>query len=79
MLIFEIAEKINYSITTLFINMAKLFDHQYRKVNAGRNTTGGSSVSVVIPKPMIEALGLGKGSYVKVSMKDNQIIIEKAD
>jgi AbrB family looped-hinge helix DNA binding protein len=49
---------------------------EYRKV---QGLVGESSFSIVLPKSFANALGIGKGDFVKVySTEDKKIVVEKA-
>jgi bifunctional DNA-binding transcriptional regulator/antitoxin component of YhaV-PrlF toxin-antitoxin module len=48
---------------------------EYRKV---QRLVGGSSFSIVLPKSFANALGIGKGDFVKVYTAEEKIIVEKA-
>lgn len=52
-------------------NMGNL---EIRKV---QYTSPDGSFSVVLPKAMCEKLGIGKGDYVKVSLHDKTLVVEK--
>jgi len=49
--------------------------NEYRKV---QGLMGESSFSIVLPKSFANALGIGKGDFVKVYTDDSKIIVEKA-
>lgn len=49
-------------------------DYDYRTVGI----VGSASFCVVLPKEYAISLGVGKGDFVKVSWKQNKIVIEKA-
>ncbi len=48
---------------------------EYRKV---QGLVGESSFSIVLPKSFANALGIGKGDFVKVYTDDGKIVVEKA-
>jgi bifunctional DNA-binding transcriptional regulator/antitoxin component of YhaV-PrlF toxin-antitoxin module len=48
---------------------------EYRKV---QRLVGESSFSIVLPKSFANALGIGKGDFVKVYTAEEKIIVEKA-
>jgi hypothetical protein len=48
---------------------------EYRKV---QGLVGESSFSIVLPKSFANALGIGKGDFVKVYADESKIIVEKA-
>jgi antitoxin component of MazEF toxin-antitoxin module len=49
---------------------------EYRKVQA---LHGNSTFVLVLPKDFAVALKLTKGDYVKCKVRDNQLIVEKAE
>jgi AbrB family looped-hinge helix DNA binding protein len=49
--------------------------NEYRKV---QGLVGESSFSIVLPKSFANALGIGKGDFVKVYTSDEKIVVEKA-
>ena len=49
--------------------------NEYRKV---QGLVGESSFSIVLPKSFANALGIGKGDFVKVYADESKIIVEKA-
>jgi AbrB family looped-hinge helix DNA binding protein len=49
---------------------------QYRKI---QGILGDQSFSVVLPKHYAQSLGISKGDYVKVTLEDQRIVIEKTD
>ena len=49
--------------------------NEYRKV---QGLMGESSFSIVLPKSFANALGIGKGDFVKVYTDERKIIVEKA-
>ncbi len=48
---------------------------EYRKV---QGLVGETSFSIVLPKSFANALGIGKGDFVKVYTNESKIIVEKA-
>jgi len=48
---------------------------EFRKV---QGLVGESSFSIVLPKSFANALGIGKGDFVKVYTNESKIIVEKA-
>ncbi len=48
---------------------------EYRKV---QGLVGESSFSIVLPKSFANALGIGKGDFVKVYTDHEKIVVEKA-
>ncbi len=48
---------------------------EYRKV---QGLVGESSFSIVLSKSFANALGIGKGDFVKVYTSDDKIVVEKA-
>ncbi len=53
----------------------KSYNKEYRKV---QGLVGESSFSIVLPKSFANALGIGKGDFVKVySTEDKKIVVEK--
>ena len=48
---------------------------EFRKV---QGLVGESSFSIVLPKSFANALGIGKGDFVKVYADNSKIIVEKA-
>ena len=49
---------------------------EFRKVQA---IHGNSTLVLVLPKDFAIALNIAKGDYVKCKVRDNQLIIEKAE
>jgi len=48
---------------------------EYRKV---QGLVGETSFSIVLPKSIVNALGISRGDFVQIYRDDNKIIIEKA-
>jgi hypothetical protein len=48
---------------------------EYRKV---QGLVGESSFSIVLPKSFAIALGIGKGDFVKVTLEEKQLVVQKA-
>ena len=57
-----------------FINNEKI-GKEYRKV---QGLVGESSFSIVLPKSFAIALGIGKGDFVKVTLGEKQLLVQKA-
>jgi hypothetical protein len=57
------------------LNTQKIEHKEFRKV---QGLVGESSFSIVLPKSFANALGIGKGDFVKVYADDSKIIVEKA-
>ncbi|MEJ7642584.1 MAG: AbrB/MazE/SpoVT family DNA-binding domain-containing protein [Candidatus Nitrosocosmicus sp.] len=53
----------------------KSYNKEYRKV---QGLVGESSFSIVLPKSFANALGIGKGDFVKVYTENEKIVVEKA-
>jgi hypothetical protein len=49
---------------------------EYRKVQA---IHGNSTFVLVLPKDFVSILDIGKGDYVKCSILDNRIVVEKIE
>lgn len=49
---------------------------EYRKV---QGLVGEASFSIILPKEYALNLGIGKGDFLRVSLKDKQLILEKAE
>jgi bifunctional DNA-binding transcriptional regulator/antitoxin component of YhaV-PrlF toxin-antitoxin module len=41
--------------------------------------TGERSLTFVLPKIYSEKLGIGKGDFLKVSIEDGKLVVQKAD
>ncbi len=49
---------------------------QYRKI---QGIVGDHSFSVVLPKHYAQSLGISKGDYVKVTLENQRIVLEKTE
>ena len=49
---------------------------EYRKIQA---IHGNSTLILVLPKDFAVALKIAKGDYVKCKVRDNRLIVEKAE
>ena len=49
---------------------------EYRKVQA---IHGNSTFVLVLPRDFVSMLNIAKGDYVKCKVKDNQLIVERAE
>ncbi len=58
-----------------FLKTDKDNSKEYRKIPG---LVGESSFSIVLPKSFANALGIGKGDFVKVYTSDEKIVVEKA-
>ena len=58
-----------------FIETSNKNCKEYRKV---QGLVGESSFSIVLPKSFANALGIGKGDFVKVYTENEKIVVEKA-
>jgi len=70
---------INYARDLIYkimgLNTQTIEHKEYRKV---QGLVGESSFSIVLPKSFANALGIGKGDFVKVYADESKIIVEKA-
>lgn len=53
-----------------------MIDKQIRRVQA---YTGERSLTIVLPKHFSEVLSIAKGDYVKCTISEKKLIVEKAD
>ena len=62
-------------ITYLMKSLENNIKYEYRKIQGVMHE---QSYAVTLPKKYAEALGIGKGTNVKIWQESNKIIVEKA-